>query len=96
MDIEDPKNMQWHAQYFKCRYTPEAFQIKQEYYRLATQFYYEFEFENKTQKRIWKLHSEGITTEKIAKYVRIPRSTVHWEISRLLEVMKDHHFDRDS
>ena len=69
-DIEqDEEHLKaWHSHYFRERYSPSRFEAKQEYYRAASKFFHDYKFENPTDKSIWRLHVEGLSSRDIAAY----------------------------
>ena len=76
-------------------YTVEQFNIKKEYYVLAGQFLYDHKFKTQTEKKIWKMHSEGIGIRDIAKILKEEgkvayKRLVHETIKELVEEMKEY------
>jgi len=67
--------------------------IKQEYYYLAEHFLNSHRFSDKTEKQIWKLHSEGVSYRNIAKElnsklkVKLNKDNVNTTIKRLSSTM---------
>lgn len=56
----------WHS--LKWRYIPqERMEETMLYYAQAKELLYTFHFENTAQKRIWELHSEGLSKREIEK-----------------------------
>lgn len=47
--------------------------IKTEYYRRAEQFLHSHTFNDKLEKEIWRMHSEGISCRAIAKKINRPK-----------------------
>jgi len=77
------------------QYTPEQFEIKQEYYRLAGQFLHDHKFKSGKDREIWRLHSEGVSIRNIIRHLKRRRMTaykdlVHGTILRLAEEMKEY------
>ncbi len=64
----------WSAYYFRSKYKTDGDvlfqQAKEEYYRLARQFLHEKSFEDIRTKRIWELHSEGMSIRNIVKVLK--------------------------
>lgn len=107
-DIEDtnsPKEFLkvWESTNWVKQYTPEAFQDRAEYYRLAGLFLHDYTFESFYEETIWRLHSEGKSLRAIEDHFpRLPflkikcnKETVRKVIQRLVEVMKSHDFHHD-
>ena len=69
-DIEQDENLLkvWDNKHFLVRYG-DSFKAKEEYFRIAGQFLYEYEFENKLEKHIWTKHIEGLSVHDIAKFL---------------------------
>lgn len=87
-DIEDTQSTkefikEWHSVYFQKRHTPMSFYAKQEYYYLAQTFLNEHPFQTKQEKRIWILHSEGLSIRKIA----IELNTKIWKVHRAVRFL---------
>lgn len=55
----------WHSYHFSIQHDPSRFQAKQEYYYKATQYLDHGKFRTKTEKHLWKLHSEGLGLRQI-------------------------------
>lgn len=105
-DIEDTNSKReylksWHSNYFYRTYTPETFSFKEEYYRRASQFLFEYHFLwfegssliNFCEREIWRLHSEGQGVRQIALQLqergwKMNKDQVNRAIKRLVEVMK--------
>jgi hypothetical protein len=51
-------------------YTVDQFNIKQEYYRTAGLFLHEHKFKSAKEKKIWALHSEGLSIRDIIKLLK--------------------------
>lgn len=62
----DAKLKSWHSHYFQARHEPTAFEAKENYYYQACQYLECGEFQSKTHRHVWKLHSEGLGLRKIA------------------------------
>lgn len=43
---------------------------KAEYYRRAGQFLYEYSFECEYDRKVWELHSEGLSCQEISKFLK--------------------------
>lgn len=72
------------------KYEPITAAAKEEYYRLAGQFLYEYEFSNDRERVIWELHSDGNSIEKIVlnmnvRGYKVYKRLVHETLQRLAE-----------
>lgn len=98
VDIEDtnsPKEFlkTWHSSYFISRYTPEAFERKQMYYRLCSHFLWAYPFESNLEREIWRMHSDGIPLREIAtqlrsKKIKLNKDNVNKIIVKLVQIMR--------
>lgn len=66
---------------------------KQEYFRLAGHFYYDHEFDSLFEKKIWLMHSNGMSYRDISLKVRTKKNRANKDkirgiISRLADIMK--------
>lgn len=86
-----------HADFFKAHYNQIDAQAKQEYYRCAGYFLYEYKFKNQLERKIWELHVEGIGIREIVKvlkkqkfkvYKRLVHETLRPMVEKLLKKMK--------
>lgn len=75
-EIENPDGnlKSWHSFMFARRpfsnpNSTHRILQEEEYYRLAGQFFYDHKFKNKTEKRMWELHSNGKSVRDIAKII---------------------------
>lgn len=92
---EDGNLKSWASSHFASpsSHNPTAFQAKEEYYRLAGQFLYDYTFASPLERAIWKYHSEGVSVYKIPqllkkKGVKVPkRSRIHQIIQKLANEM---------
>lgn len=75
------------GRYIYDEYGHERFLAKERYYQLAGQFLYDYSFKTQIQKKIWELHSEGITIRQIAEILRLSKSVIHRNIKYLKEQM---------
>lgn len=67
-------------------------EAREEYYRLAGQFLYEYKFKSALEKKIWTLHSTGMSFREIAKELRstkfkCTKDTINRAIKPLAEEM---------
>lgn len=86
----------WHSSYFQCRYTPEEFQAKREYFDLAQNFLHTGFFSDDLldyfeivdqDKRVWELHVEGHPIREIARQLRVSKYRIETVLSVLTERM---------
>lgn len=75
------------------QYEPDAFEIKQEYYRRASQFLHEHPFQNKIHKEVWEMHTEGHSIRDIvdhfqSKRIKTYKNKVLAIISHFAEAMR--------
>lgn len=57
------------------------------YYQRCREFLLEYKFKNKTERKIFELHSEGISIRDIATELKTYRDKVHKTIRRLVKEM---------
>lgn len=90
VDLEQNEDQlkQWEAGAFGNRYSVETFSSNQKYFELAGQFFFDNKFVSKLEKKVWELHSKGITLYAIADKVKvIKKSKVHMIIQKLSKEM---------
>ena len=73
-DIEDTSRDDrplkvWDRSYF-LKLDDLSFAAKQSYYRQASNFLEQHDFKNEVQRRIWELHTEGISRRDIASKIK--------------------------
>lgn len=56
--------------FYFSQFTKEEYRERELYYRLARDLVYKDVFQNKVDKLIWELHSEGIDNSQIAKKLK--------------------------
>lgn len=68
-DIEQRKdeNLKTWSSIFPLRHSTVSIYAKQEYYRAAGHFLYDHKFETPIQRRMWELHSQGVSIRHIVK-----------------------------
>lgn len=89
-DIEDQdqKHLKaWHSAYFQIKYTPCTFEAKQHYFEMAREFVWTHPFKTKQNRRIWILHSRGLSLRQIAEKRKTKVCRVFKLIKRLREIM---------
>jgi hypothetical protein len=66
-DIEENGNLKdFDSTYFVYKYNKVTFEAKEKYYRLARHMLVNYHFDNILEKRVWELHSHGMTYVEIA------------------------------
>lgn len=95
VEIENKKNdtdylKVWHSQYFQCKYTPDAFLRKQEYYHMTREFLHIHEFDSDKEKMIWEMHSQGLSLRKISTALRSKVCRIYKTIRSLSKKMGEH------
>lgn len=69
IEVGEDQLKSWSSHYYKCRFTADSFKAKEDYYRLAAQFLNDNKFKNRTEKLVWRLHSEGMSIRDITAYL---------------------------
>lgn len=92
-DIESPLKpgqplKHWDSIDFQLDHTKETFLEKQRYYELAGQLLHSFKFKSRIDRRIWKMHAEGVSTTDIAKKLNLYRTTIHRIIKKYASYIK--------
>ncbi len=93
-DIEQDEDnlIQWHSKLFVKTRRDIVTDSKEEYYRLAGHFLYDFKFKTRLEKTIWKYHAEGMSIQKITDLLKdegykVYRSGIHKILQRLTNLM---------
>lgn len=65
---------------------------KEEYFRLAGQFYYEHNFSSQLDKKLWEYHKDGVSVREIArilksKNIKLTKSAVFKHLKKLIDKM---------
>lgn len=99
-DIEDTREPyrnlhRWDSHYFSRRFTPDTFNAKKEYFEIAQNIMLDFKFEDKRQKDIMKLHSEGFSTREIASKIGIGSTTVQRVIKDVRKKYKENFYENE-
>lgn len=92
-DINSPNEFlkEWHGSWFRSRGHASRFTAKESYFYQAGHFLTNHEFKNEQEKKVWKLHSEGLSLREIAKAMRWKSHfNVNLIIKRLREEMLHH------
>jgi len=74
--------------YFQTKHNPLDFELRQRYYELASQLLHDFNFRNRIDKKIWKLHSEGVRASDISKKVKLSYNQVIYIIKKYAVYIK--------
>jgi hypothetical protein len=76
VDVEqDENNLKvWESTAFQNRYDARNAEFTEEYYRLAGQFLYDYNFESEQDRTIWELHSNGYTRTQITAEIKKKKS----------------------
>lgn len=61
---------------------------REAYHRAARHFIYEYKFESDEDKKIWELHTEGLSVRKIAKELIKGKSTICNIVRKIRNEMK--------
>lgn len=77
---EEQRLKKWHSTYLQQRYTPEAYAAAERYYHLASDYLHNGTFDSTKDKRIWELHTEGLTFRKIATLEK----TSDWTVCKII------------
>lgn len=58
----------YHSEYFADprRHSPISVEARENYFRIAGQFYNDHKFENAWDKEVWGMHAEGLSIREIA------------------------------
>lgn len=67
----------WPSQRIQRDFSPEKIQERQEYFRAASQLYWEHEFDSVLEKSIWQLHCEGKSYREISETLRNSRNKLN-------------------
>lgn len=93
-DIEQPDgNLKtWATTVGKSYSEKNVREAKEEYYRMAGQFLYDYKFASATEKFVWKHHSSGVSIRSIVglfakKGVKTNPKAVHGIVQRLAKLM---------
>lgn len=92
VDIEqDEDNLKiWDGHRIKAKYTPDTFQAKEEYYRMAGNFLNDHVFQDKMDKLIWEFHTEGHSAPEIVKMFKKKKVTISLSrVHKLIKILAD-------
>ncbi len=87
-DIEDTKGYlkEWSSKYLKKSNGGVKAKAKEEYYRLTGQFLYDHKFESPLEKRIWRMHAEGMSGESITAILKAKKVNIyHNKVKRIIK-----------
>ncbi len=94
-DIEErhsPKEFlkRWAGQWFKRRTHVHNFEAKQEYFYQCGHFLTTHDFDTETERKVWQMHSEGLSLREIARSMRWKsHHKVRLVINKLKQEMAD-------
>lgn len=93
VDIEAPIHAHTEARhstwYIPNKYTADEIAATQRYYELAAQMVHDYTFSSKTEKKIWTLHSQGLSYNAIAKQMKLKSQTsVQLVVERIAKCIK--------
>lgn len=93
-DVEtDEEHLEtWHSTFFKVRHNATLSEAKEAYYRRATHFLNDYNFDSDLEKALWGLHAEGISIRNIVKALKgkgfkAYKNSVHLKLKRLVKIM---------
>lgn len=93
-DIEQDETRlkKWSETYFKKgnlnQSHPSVVNAKLEYYNMCRSFLHEYKFKNKTERKMFEMHSEGQGVRVIAEELGTYRRKVHEKIQGLVRIMR--------
>lgn len=88
--LPDPPLKRWHALDFK-KVNLETYTANLEYYARARDLVHTYPFKNPLQKKVWRLHAEGMPMRMIAeslKHSKLRKSTVFNIIDKISKQIK--------
>lgn len=82
----------WHSYFYRTRWNAELYGAKEEYYRLAGQLLYVYEFTSTKEKQIWQHHTDGKSIRTIVRLLKeqghkASRDSVHLVIKQIAKEM---------
>lgn len=82
-DVNSPREFlkAAHDTRFKINFDSSTFEERQRYFQLASQLVFTYPFKNPKEKKVWKLHSEGMSERVIAEITK----TTHSVVRRIVE-----------
>lgn len=81
------KDIEKEAQSLSGRFKSKQVEQIQDYYDKASSFLNDYDFRNLKHKRIWDLHTQGLSTRKIAAIAKFSKSDVHRIIKKYESIM---------
>lgn len=92
IEQEDGNLKFWAAHSYIKRHDQIKIEAKEEYYRLAGHFLFDYKFETLKEKEIWQLHSEGVPFRDISiilnkKNVKTNKDSVNKVVAQLMAKM---------
>lgn len=87
VDIEHPIHQHTESRYstwyIPIKYAPETIEATQRYYELAGQLLFEYKFKTPKDKKIWALHSAGISYKDISVELDVSVRKVQYLVEKL-------------
>jgi hypothetical protein len=80
--------LHWDSIEFQRYFSPDSFLERQRYYELAGQLLNEFKFKDKRDKKIWEMHTKGVSQRDIAKKVNLHHNWVGKIIKKYASYIK--------
>lgn len=77
----------WSISFFKSNYPTVRYRAVETYYRLASQFLYEYSFKSHLEQNIWEHHSNGLSRIKIDTLLNKKIGTARRTIEKLSKIM---------
>lgn len=72
-----------HDYYWRRRFTAETFAARQRYFELADQHHQEGFFDTGSDKRIWRMHADGLSLSEIAKATGKSRTVIFETVKKI-------------
>lgn len=89
-DIEkDERRLKKPAKEINTIYASKIIPSTLEYYSMAGKFFYDFKFKSALDKKIWKMHAEGLSIREIEARIPKKRNAIHQIVKRLAKQMKE-------
>ena len=87
-DLEDSKGRlkSWHSFKFQAQFTPDEFAERSTYYYQCEELLRIYTFKRPIERKIWQLHSEGLSVREIAKSIN---NRLKWSmVARIIKRIK--------
>lgn len=73
----------WDSLYFLSKYSPDQFLEKQRYYELCREVLHTHKFDSARDKKIWTMHTDGLSYTQIMQQVKISRGWISAIINKV-------------